>query len=162
MSSSSFSSSSALSSSSSSKTSSSFSSSFSTPQEGILKHRTHRQLTYLELSKYFGIPLDQAAALLNVHPTQLTRSCRAVGIDKWPFQEIKEVTAIRRREELAAIAPPEETKLGSTVVEETVEFGAQNTAKLFPIGVKLAKFKGAKSQYKITNVRIMPPMKPMV
>ena len=48
-------------------------------------------------------------------------------------------------EELAAIAPPEETKLGSTVVEETVEFGAQNTAKLFPIGVKLAKFKGAKS-----------------
>ena len=121
------------------------------------KHQ-HRQITWEKLSKYFGLTVKEAASRLNIHPTQLLRCCRSLGIEKWPYEGIKEVTAIRKQEQLSAVHPIEEMKFGNTVVQETIEFGLRNTARRVPIGVNLAEFKGTNYHQKI----MIPPITPMV
>ena len=121
------------------------------------KHQ-HHQYTWEELSKYFGVSLKEAATMLKIHPTQLQRIYSTLGIEKWPYNGVKKVTEIRKREQISEIYSMEEMKFGNTVIEEAIEFGLRNTAKRVPVSVKLAEFKGAKCRQKV----VIPPMTAMV
>lgn len=73
---------------------------------------TH-SLSFDEISKYFSLPLSDAATNLSVCPSVLKKICRDNGLDRWPYrkflagrsiEEIKKYASRERNKELAAIS----------------------------------------------------------
>jgi len=50
-----------------------------------------RQITFEELSKYFHLPVRQAAKNLNICSTILKRVSRSYGMERWPFRKLKSI-----------------------------------------------------------------------
>ena len=60
-----------------------------------------RKLTFEDLSSHFALGLREAAANLGVCPTTLKRTCRKMGIRRWPRRHLQKLTralgSIRRQ-----------------------------------------------------------------
>ncbi|KAK1357725.1 RWP-RK domain-containing protein [Heracleum sosnowskyi] len=55
-----------------------------------------RILTKEEISKYFYMPITQAAKELNIGLTLLKKRCRELGIPRWPHRKLKSIQALIR------------------------------------------------------------------
>ncbi|KAK1379870.1 hypothetical protein POM88_026614 [Heracleum sosnowskyi] len=53
-----------------------------------------RILTKEEISKYFYMPITQAAKELNIGLTLLKKRCRELGIPRWPHRKLKSIQAL--------------------------------------------------------------------
>ena len=58
-------------------------------------------LTFELVSKYFYLPISQAAKELNIGLTLLKKKCRELGIPRWPHHQMKSMqTLVRNVQEL--------------------------------------------------------------
>lgn len=53
-----------------------------------------RMLTKEEISKYFYMPISQAAKELNIGLTFLKKRCRELGIPRWPHRKLMSIQAL--------------------------------------------------------------------
>ena len=51
-----------------------------------------KKLTFEDLRGHFGLGLKEAAANLGVCPTTLKRTCRRMGIAKWPRRHLQKLS----------------------------------------------------------------------
>ncbi|KAK1283464.1 Protein RKD2 [Acorus calamus] len=79
--------------------------------------REEKQITFDELSRYFYMPITQAAKELNVGLTLLKKRCRELGIPRWPHRKMKSMqTLIQNVKELA-----KEDGLGEAQLKNALE-----------------------------------------
>ena len=53
-----------------------------------MQHPAH-QLSYADISKYFHLPIVEAAKEMNICTSLLKKVCRANGIQRWPYRKLK-------------------------------------------------------------------------
>ena len=51
-------------------------------------------LEFEEISKYFGVPINEAAKQMNVGVTMLKKRCRELNIMRWPRRKIKSLQMV--------------------------------------------------------------------
>ncbi|XP_020255495.1 protein RKD1-like isoform X1 [Asparagus officinalis] len=80
--------------------------------------RDEKNLTFEEVSKYFYMPITQAARELHVGLTLLKKKCRELGIPRWPHRKMKSLQAlIKNVQELER----EEGEAGEVQLRSTIE-----------------------------------------
>jgi len=67
-----------------------------------------RQITFEELSRYFHLPVRQAAKHLNICSTILKRVSRSYGMERWPFRKLKSMD--EQLEKVKSLIPKTETE----------------------------------------------------
>ncbi|KAK1260722.1 Protein RKD2 [Acorus gramineus] len=84
----------------------------------VERGREEKQITFDELSRYFYMPITQAAKELNVGLTLLKKKCRELGIPRWPHRKMKSMqTLIQNVKELAK----EDGELGEAQLKNALE-----------------------------------------
>ncbi|XP_006855335.2 protein RKD1 [Amborella trichopoda] len=64
-------------------------------EEGIRRvEKCSGYITYGELSRYFYMPITQAAKVLKVGLTVLKKKCREFGIPRWPHRKMKSLQSL--------------------------------------------------------------------
>ncbi|XP_073007070.1 protein NLP4-like [Typha latifolia] len=58
------------------------------------RSRGEKVLTFEEVSRYFYMPITQAAKELNVGLTLLKKKCRELGIPRWPHRKMKSLQTL--------------------------------------------------------------------
>jgi len=53
-----------------------------------------KELTFELVSRYFSMPIKQAARELNVGLTVLKKRCRELGIPRWPHRKVKSLQTL--------------------------------------------------------------------
>ena len=53
-----------------------------------------QDLSFVELSRVFHLPISEAAEKLGVCPTILKKNCRKNGINRWPYRKIKSIDSL--------------------------------------------------------------------
>ncbi|CAN6484573.1 unnamed protein product [Victoria cruziana] len=76
-----------------------------------------KEITFVELSKHFYMPITQAAKKMDVGLTVLKKKCREYGIPRWPHRKMKSLRSlIHSVQELG-----EDAKVGATQLEALKE-----------------------------------------
>ncbi|EHA8588183.1 protein RKD1-like [Cocos nucifera] len=60
----------------------------------IRESREEKALTFEEVSRYFYMPITQAAKELNIGVTLLKKKCRELGIPRWPHRKLKSLQTL--------------------------------------------------------------------
>ncbi|XP_077214076.1 protein RKD3-like [Tasmannia lanceolata] len=80
--------------------------------------REEKTITFNELSRYFYMPITQAAKELNVGLTLLKKRCRELGIPRWPHRKMKSLqTLIKNVQQLGK----EDEEVDETQLRTAVE-----------------------------------------
>ncbi|KZV23311.1 hypothetical protein F511_02212 [Dorcoceras hygrometricum] len=81
-----------------------------------------RTLCRETISKYFHLPITQAAKELNVGPTLLKKKCRDLGIKRWPHRKLISMqTLIKNVQELWEYEGEEKVKQAICLLEEEMK-----------------------------------------
>ncbi|KAG9448216.1 hypothetical protein H6P81_014344 [Aristolochia fimbriata] len=76
------------------------------PPEGI-RWRSSNALDFEEISKYFYVPITQAAKELKVGLTVLKKRCRELGISRWPHRKMKSLNSLIHNVQRSSCVPGE-------------------------------------------------------
>ncbi|MQM15420.1 hypothetical protein Taro_048359 [Colocasia esculenta] len=77
-----------------------------------------RAITFDDVSRYFYVPITQAAKELNVGLTQLKKKCRELGIPRWPHRKMKSLQAlIKNVQELGR----DDGEMGESQLRQAIE-----------------------------------------
>ncbi|XP_058096313.1 protein RKD3-like [Magnolia sinica] len=121
-------------------------------EKKVERCREDRSISFKELSRYFYMPITQAAKEMNVGLTLLKKRCRELGIPRWPHRKMKSLqTLIKNVQELGR----EDGEVGESQLRTAIEVLEQQKRMMekipaMEIGEKTKKLRQAcfKANYK--------------
>ncbi|KAF3789350.1 RKD1 protein [Nymphaea thermarum] len=111
-----------------------------------------KEITFVELSKYFYMPITQAAKKMDVGLTVLKKKCREYGIPRWPHRKMKSLRSlIRSVQELGeedGKVGEDRSRLAIEALEEQVKQMEMMPAMQLPENTKRLRQACFKANYK--------------